>query len=70
MESKSRDMEAEAELDKLEERLGIRPASAPVATDTVSVGVGNGATPAAPSVSQGEAEKALEELEKRLNKGN
>ena len=74
MESRSRDMEAEAELDLLEQRLGMKAAPAPVATDTVSVSAGGASagTPAAPqgTVSQGEAEKALEELEKRLNKNS
>jgi phage shock protein A len=60
MESTARDMEAEAELDKLQERLGLKPATAStevVATQTVSAG----------EVGQGEAEKALNDLEKRLN---
>ena len=68
LESQARDMEAESELDKLEERLGLRAAPvAPQQTQTVSVG---GATPpATPDAAiQSEAERQLEELEKRLNK--
>ena len=75
LEDSSRDMEAESELEKLEQRLGLKPA--PVAVDTTqTVSVTDGAvsgTPAAPAgggATQGEAEKALEDLEKRLNSGN
>ena len=70
MEDQARDAEAESELDRLEERLGMRPATAPVQTQTVSVG---GPTPpmtpdaAADAQARTEAEKQLEELEKRLN---
>jgi len=70
MDDKARDMEAESELDKLEERLGLKPAAPVVVPDlTQSVGVG-GAAPAVnpgPGVTASEAEKQLEELEKRLN---
>lgn len=66
MEDTARDMEAESELDKLEERLGIRPAAAPVVEQTVSVG-GRSADPVAEAAAKSEAEKQLEELEKRLN---
>jgi phage shock protein A len=60
LEDASRDMEAESELSKLEERLGLKPATATeVAPETVSVS-DSGA-------SQSEAEKALADLEKRLN---
>jgi phage shock protein A len=77
MEDKARDLEAESELDKLEERLGLRaaPASSVDTTQTVSVSAGSGA-PGAPGVpatggaTTSEAEKQLEELEKRLNAGN
>ncbi|MEI8281627.1 MAG: PspA/IM30 family protein [Armatimonadota bacterium] len=73
LEDSSRDMEAESELEKLEQRLGLKPAATTVdATQTVSVTDATvaGATAAAPGASQGEAEKALEDLEKRLNSGN
>jgi len=73
MEDKSRDMEAENELEKLEERLGMRSApvaAAPVAeTQTVAVSAGGDAAPAGPgaaAIPVSEAEKELEELEKRL----
>ena len=75
LEDTSRDMEAESELEKLEQRLGLKPA--PIAVDTTQtvsvtdsgVAAPTGA-PAAPGATQGEAEKALEDLEKRLNSGN
>lgn len=62
LEDTSRDMEAESELQKLEERLGLRPSTvSEEAPTTVSVSdAGGGATVS-------EAEKALEDLEKRLN---
>jgi phage shock protein A len=69
MDDRARDMEAESELDKLEERLGLRSAPVTVSPDlTQTVGVGGAgvANPAA-NVSTSEAEKQLEELEKRLN---
>lgn len=68
IEDAQRDMEAESELEKLEERLGMRPAStdATVATTaTQTVGVGGAPAGAAPPAA-GEAERALEELERRL----
>lgn len=68
LEDASRDMEAESELAKLEERLGLRPTSAApeIATETVKVADG-GVAPAAESATMSEAEKALQDLEKRLN---
>ncbi len=67
MEDSVRDMEAESELDKLAERLGLKQ-SAP-AVETVSVAAGD--APVAldavqEAASQSEAEKQIEELEKRL----
>jgi len=77
MEDKSRDMEAESELTKLEEKLGLRPAAstaeqAPV-EQTQTVSIGGAETPkldpAQEAQARSEAERQLEELEKRL-KGN
>lgn len=60
LEDTSRDMEAESELQKLEERLGLRPSTVvEEAPATVNIAEGG--------ASASEAEKALEELEKRLN---
>ena len=72
LEDASRDLEAESELEKLEQRLGMKPATTTeAATTTVSVSTNgstaNAASTDAPEVSVSEAEKALEELEKRLN---
>jgi phage shock protein A len=73
MDDKARDMEAESELDKLEERLGLKPAPAPIITPDLTQSVAVGGTPAANpagapgGVTASEAEKQLEELEKRLN---
>jgi phage shock protein A len=80
MEDKAKDYQAEAELDKLEQRLGMKPATPAIEqTQTVSVGQGTTPTadptalPAGPGTSdptvQSEAEKQLEELEKRLQSG-
>lgn len=70
MEDKSRDMEAESELDKLEERLGLRPAPVTQAPQTVSVSTGSatGPTldPSAEAAAKSEAERQIEELERRL----
>ncbi len=73
MDEKARDLEAESELDKLEERLGLKSAAATTATQAVEqpVSVGGasepGATAPAGGATASEAEKQLEELEKRLN---
>jgi phage shock protein A len=72
MEDKSRDLEAESELSKLEERLGLRPAAAPTTTEqTVSVSAAG--APPAPALNasqeaaaKSEAERQIEELERRL----
>jgi phage shock protein A len=73
MEDKSRDMEAESELEKLEERLGLRSAPAPAVEATQSVSVTSGDAPAgaggAEAIPVSEAEKELDELEKRLKGG-
>jgi phage shock protein A len=78
MEDKAKDFEAEAALDQLEARLGMKSAAPSVeATQTVSVapsGNGQPAVPAGPGVTDpavtSEAEKQLEELEKRLHGGS
>lgn len=63
MEDQAKDMAAEAELQKLEERLGLRPAEiAEGQTQSVAIG---GEAPSA-EVPIGEVERQLEELEKRL----
>jgi len=69
MDDKARDMEAEEELSKLEERLGLAPK--PATTDetanvTVSEGGQAAADPAKDAALQSEAEKQLEELERRM----
>lgn len=75
MEDKAKDYEAEAELEKLEERLGLKAPSAPaIEQQNVSVTQGTSAKPselpAGPGTSDpgvaSEAEKQLQELEKRL----
>jgi phage shock protein A len=76
MEDKARDLEAEGELDKLEQRLGLRPATpeVEVQTQTVSVSATPGAAApldaAAEATAQSEAERQIEELEKRLKGGS
>ncbi len=74
MEDRARDLEAETELEKLEEKLGLRAPSAPVQEDQ-TVSVSTGAAPAATAApadaaaeaaAQTEAERQLDELEKRL----
>lgn len=77
MEDKAKDFEAEAALDQLEQRLGMKPTVAPAIEQTQTVSVSpspNGqpdvSVPAGPGTSnptvQSEAEKQLDELEKRL----
>jgi phage shock protein A len=72
MEDKARDLEAESELEKLEERLGLKPAAEVEEGESVTVSASNGqpgaaVTPPTPdSVTTSEAEKQLEELEKRI----
>lgn len=60
MEDQAIDMEAEEELKKLEEKLGMAAAPAETATETVSVG--EGGTPELSDI-----DKQLEDLEKRVN---
>lgn len=74
MEDKSRDIEAEDELSKLEERLGIKSPSAAATTDqTVQVSASGTAAPkldaAAEAAAMSQAEREIEELEKRLRNG-
>ena len=68
MEDQARDLEAENELEKLEERLGMRATAPAQETQTVHVG-GPAPTPdaAAEAAARSEAERQLDELEKRLN---
>lgn len=75
LEDTQRDMEAEAELEKLEERLGLRPSTTTVEpAQTVVVAASNGAPvnpqeAAAEAAAMSEAERQIEELEKRLKNG-
>ncbi len=71
MEDKVRDMEAESELTLLEQRLGLKPTAATQeATQSVAVGGPVGDTQVVADVTPvSEAEKQLEELEKRLQGG-
>ncbi|CAN5642417.1 hypothetical protein BH11ARM2_BH11ARM2_25440 [soil metagenome] len=66
MEDTTRDMEAESELEKLEQRLGLKPAS-PLTAEEHPIAISGSTVPPAPS--QSEAEQALADLEKRLNQG-
>lgn len=63
MEDQAMDYEAEDQLQKLEERLGMRPNTAPAEADTIAVNQGDAATNAA---LESEAEQELAELEKRI----
>jgi len=76
MEDKAMDYEAEAELQKLEEKLGMRaPATAPQTAETQQVqqvsidGTQAPTTAPAPAPPASQIDKELEELEKRLNEG-
>jgi len=68
MEDQARDMEAETELEKLEARLGMRQQTTSAPASTVSVGVGGAPSldAANEAVAKSEAERELEELERRL----
>ncbi len=77
MQDKAKDYEADAALEQLEQKLGMKAATPPTTqTQTVSVASGaNGqAAPTGPGTSDpgvtSEAEKQLEELEKRLQGGS
>jgi len=61
MEDQAMDLQAEAELQKLEERLGMR--SAPAVEDTLEQSISIGGAVEAPE--QSEIDRQLEELEKR-----
>jgi len=65
MEDQMRDMEAESELEKLEQRLGMRPATV-TAEETATVVVSTDGTAPEDAVAQSEAERQLAELEARL----
>ena len=75
LEDNQRDMEAEAELSKLEERLGLTTSvGAPAETQNVVVAASSGtpvntADASAEAAASSEAERQLEELEKRLKGG-
>lgn len=72
MEDKTRDMEAESELEKLEERLGMRPATASAPQQvqvTATPGGAPNADAAVEASQQSEAERQIEELERRLRGG-
>jgi phage shock protein A len=74
MEDKAIDYQAEEDLKKLEERLGLSEAPKAVEAGTVEVSVGGEgeakAGEAAPEVPMSEIEKQLDELEKRVNPGS
>jgi phage shock protein A len=65
MEDQMRDMEAESELEKLEQRLGMRPTTV-AAEETATVMVSADGTAPEEAVAQSEAERQLAELEARL----
>jgi phage shock protein A len=67
MEDKARDLEAESEIEKLEERLGLRSMQQTSEEQVVQVGEG-GAPPleAVDELQSSEAERQLEELERRI----
>jgi phage shock protein A len=69
MEDHARDMEAEEELKKLEERLGMASAEEEVEITQVQVGLNGAAPTAEESATMSEAERQIEELEKRLKNG-
>lgn len=72
MEDQAIDYAAEEELQKLEERLGMRPATTAEATNTQSVSVSGDAAglPEVPAVPTSEIDAQLAELEKRVQGNN
>jgi hypothetical protein len=75
MEDKAIDYQAEEELIKLEEKLGMREPAKAEEEQTQEVAIGGEAPPAgetteAPESPASEVEKQLEELEKRVNPGS
>jgi len=74
MEDQAKDLAAEDELIKLEERLGMRPAATPVeGTQQVSIGQGTPSSLSAPKpedVPTSEVDSQLAELEKRIGGTN
>ncbi|MBX3117979.1 MAG: PspA/IM30 family protein [Fimbriimonadaceae bacterium] len=73
MEDQSMDMEAEAELQKMEARLGMNQASTTQASEEQVVVTDGGGTASAeqtPEAPMSEIDKQLEELEKRVNPGS
>ncbi|MCW5941480.1 MAG: PspA/IM30 family protein [Fimbriimonadaceae bacterium] len=69
MQDQAMDYQAEEELQKLEEKLGMRPKTAevePVAVQTVSVGEGVAANQPAIEASVSDIDRQLAELEKRM----
>jgi phage shock protein A len=66
MEDQAADYAAESELQKLEERLGMRPTATVDQPQTVSVGQGDGG----PAVESSLVDDELAELERRLQGGN
>jgi phage shock protein A len=69
MEDKSIDMEAEAELQKLEERLGMRPVTATTETQQVQPVVTGGGSAEEVAIPESTVDAELEELERRLGGG-
>jgi phage shock protein A len=72
MEDSAMDMQAEADLQKLEQRLGMGAPATTTQEQTVSVSQGGPAAdlPAAPDAPASEVDRQLDELEKRLGGGS
>ncbi len=69
MEGQARDMEAESEIERLEERLGLRQTAEVPQTQSVAIGGAPAEAATESSATSSEAERQLEELEKRLQGG-